>query len=146
MAELYVGQSYDLTVGKYVGTESFPNNMTPGKTNYGHKYILHDEEINEYAIQIVDAIAKPSYFDAGDLVSIQIKSKSHSIYSVRYVRTIEKAPILPNEPEKPAVKNPGIGGTAAAMALSLTVEHLKYHEGDVFELADKMYDWLIKKA
>lgn len=147
MPELFTGQTYDLKVEQINEDASqFPSGADRSKIMHAHMFLLSDDEGNEYKTQICDTHTTQQYADTGDWISVTVNKLSLDLYSVKYLKTIKKAEKKNFNPSIP--NNPVIGGTAAAIAMQLSVEHYRYAEGDradIFGFADEIFNWFHKK-
>lgn len=149
MAKLAINQIYDLRVLKISEDyEQFSSKSDASKMMHCHGFILGDDEGNEYKTQICDTCNKQLYADVDDMISVTVTNLSLELYSIKYIRTIHKAEKKSFNTNVPS--NPIVGGSAAAIAMSLSIEYSKYKDesagDDIYTRADGIFEWLKNKV
>lgn len=157
--KLYPNQEYDLFVKDIIPNyDRIVLRDDSTKLIYFHRLLLMDDDGTEYVAQISDKSPEYNMITPGSMVAFKIKSYAAKIYNVTYVKTIRKGGV--QEPQREVVdttpmtllprSSAVIRGSAAEIALSLSVNYFQYHEendnDNIFSRADDMHEWLLNKS
>jgi hypothetical protein len=133
-----------------------------GHTMYCHKFILSDDQGEQYPTQWCTEYPTQDFCKAGDVVKVQIKKLTRGIYTMVPQGVVKPENATPPKMEESysvpyqgpigdpikTYNNPNIAGTIYDRSMTLAIAYYKDNEvpfENVEMYADKLVDWFKRK-
>lgn len=147
-ATLVKDQSYSLKIKNLLpAAEPFNGNgVNAGKKFFAHELLLVNDLGDEFNAQICDLNNSWDHARIGDIIEVKIGSVSQNKYTVKFNRVVKAGArtgsVVP--------ANPLVTGTAAAVALQMTIQFFQFNEETetitVASVREEFFNWLKDKT